>query len=252
MSTITYDSPLAVNYNDYHAQDENLFNLQVEKIMSYLNLNKSSTVIDAGCGAGRLIIPISDRVKRVVGVELSNGMATQAVENITRSGIGNVSIHQNSWDKQMPYLDKVDGIYFSMSLHQMGSKEEQLKILNDSFKVLKDDGKILLITISNKQFSEILLNRFFPGLDAIDKNRFIDIDELKNVYPNIVSIEEHIVYKVYDKDVFLNMVENKYISSLQMISEESFQEGFKALQLEYELVSEIVVPDCYTYITFRK
>lgn len=251
MGTISYDSELAVNYNTYHAQDDNLFKLQVEKIISYLDLKETSRVSDAGCGAGRLIVPISEHVGALQGVELSKGMFDEALVNTKKCN--NVAIIQKSWDDYARSTTEkyYDGVYFSMSLHQMGSKEEQHTILKNTFKIIKDGGKLLLITISNKQFGEILLNKFFPELDKIDKARFIDVAEFKQKYNNIVSIEEHTVYKTYPKEQFIDMVENKYISSLQMISDENFQKGLEGMKDYYLDENTIVVPDCYTYITFQ-
>ena len=256
MSEIIYDAPLASNYNTYHAQDQALFDLQVKKIYSYLDLNERSIVADAGCGAGRLVVPIAPKVQAIHGIELSEGMYNEAWANCEK--LGNVVLVKSSWDdyvrKVVPgFSYKYDAVYFSMSLHQMGTKEEQFKIIDDTLNVLKPGGKILLITVSNRQFKEILLNKYFPELDQIDRNRFIDVSEFRGRYAGkVVYAEEHTVYKTYETETFLNMVRNKYISSLQLISDTSFKSGVQLMENIYKGEDTLIAPDCYTYITLEK
>lgn len=45
---------------------------------------------DFGCGVGRLIIPLSKRVKSAVGIDVSPSMLEEAAKNVTREGIGNI------------------------------------------------------------------------------------------------------------------------------------------------------------------
>ncbi len=258
---VVYHEELANNYNEYHSQEQRLFNLQIEKIYSYLNLSNLSSVIDAGCGAGRLLIPMSDFVSQITGVELSLGMfktAMQDVKNRTRTvsnSILEITLQNESWQeflqKNIIKGTKVDGIYFSMSLHQMGSKEEQHNIITQSLELLKDNGKLLLITVSDKQFDKNLLNLNFPSLDKIDRERFIDVEELIKRH-NVTSVEEHTVYKKYDKETYIKMLENKYISSLQLISEEFLKEGINKIKETYKDTDTVIVPDFYTYVVIEK
>ncbi|RKT26194.1 methyltransferase family protein [Paraburkholderia sp. RAU2J] len=45
---------------------------------------------DFGCGVGRLIMPLSRRVKSAVGIDVSPSMLEEAARNVTREGIRNV------------------------------------------------------------------------------------------------------------------------------------------------------------------
>jgi hypothetical protein len=118
---------------------------------------------------------------------------------------------------------------------------------------MKPGGKILIITVSHRQFKEILLNKFFPELDQIDRQRFIDVSEFRSKYQgSVIYAEEHTVYKTYPKEVFMNMVRNKYISSLQLITPLSFASGLNVMETVYKDEESMIAPDCYTYITLQK
>jgi 2-polyprenyl-3-methyl-5-hydroxy-6-metoxy-1,4-benzoquinol methylase len=47
--------------------------------------------VDFGCGTGRLVIPLSRRSAKVVGIDVSDAMIEEARRNCTAQGIGNVS-----------------------------------------------------------------------------------------------------------------------------------------------------------------
>src|SRR5262249_39815985 len=64
-----------------------------ETIRSHLAPDfKPNSVLDFGCGVGRLLIPLAERCERVVGVDVSDTMLREAQENCHRGGLTNICL----------------------------------------------------------------------------------------------------------------------------------------------------------------
>ncbi|MEO6720581.1 MAG: class I SAM-dependent methyltransferase [Ferruginibacter sp.] len=57
---------------------------------------KFKTILDFGCGTGRLVIPFSAIAERVVGIDVSPSMLNEAEKNLKRLGIDNVNLIQSN------------------------------------------------------------------------------------------------------------------------------------------------------------
>jgi len=57
---------------------------------------KLKSVLDFGCGTGRLILPFSSKAERVTGIDVSRSMLNEAEKNLKRRGINNVELIQSN------------------------------------------------------------------------------------------------------------------------------------------------------------
>ncbi|MEA1866139.1 MAG: class I SAM-dependent methyltransferase [Euryarchaeota archaeon] len=71
---------------------------RTEKQLANLELKPDYTVLDVGCGTGRLAIPIAKRVKAVTAVDQSTGMLACLQENMERGGITNITSINKRWE----------------------------------------------------------------------------------------------------------------------------------------------------------
>lgn len=62
------------------------------------------SVLDFGCGVGRVTLPLASRVERAVGVDISPAMLSEAARNAEARGVGNVR-----WILSDDTLSRVDG-----------------------------------------------------------------------------------------------------------------------------------------------
>jgi SAM-dependent methyltransferase len=68
--------------------------------------NRRSVILDIGAGAGRLAIPLAERVRRVLAVESSPSMRRALEERIMERKIDNVELIAGRWpDVQAPQVD---------------------------------------------------------------------------------------------------------------------------------------------------
>src|SRR2546428_7719929 len=69
-------------YDDHLSEDPYLREVEVAVVLSALDLEPGHTVVDAGCGTGRLLEPLLDRAARVVGVDHSPASLEVARERV--------------------------------------------------------------------------------------------------------------------------------------------------------------------------
>ncbi len=73
----------------------------VEKVMGklirFFHLRENYTfenVLDFGCGTGRLVIPFAEKYKKVTGIDISDGMLSEALIQINSKRLTNISLLQ--------------------------------------------------------------------------------------------------------------------------------------------------------------
>ena len=74
-----------------------------EKELNALPLLPSDTVLDIGCGPGRMMIPVSKRVREVIGIDSSPAMVEICKNNIKHSGVTNATCFEADWEADVDY-----------------------------------------------------------------------------------------------------------------------------------------------------
>ncbi|MDX2232551.1 MAG: 23S rRNA (uracil(1939)-C(5))-methyltransferase RlmD [Leptolyngbyaceae cyanobacterium bins.349] len=77
----------------------------VHVILDQLNLQGTETVLDAYCGIGTLTLPIAQRVKRAIGLEVQPEAITQAAQNAALNQLDNVTFQTGTVEALLPQLD---------------------------------------------------------------------------------------------------------------------------------------------------
>lgn len=75
----------------------------------------SGTAVDFGCGVGRLVVPLADRYRHVIGIDVSPAMIAEAQRNCAAHGVANVSFSASPLD--LP--DRVDLVHSSLVLQHI-------------------------------------------------------------------------------------------------------------------------------------
>lgn len=125
-----------------------------KKVTNYLkNISKDKIVLDAGCGTGKFLNILEENSKKYIGIDLSNKQLEKAKNKSNKntskficSNLSEINIEDN----------KIDLIVASWVLGTITNLEERNKCLSELKRLLKPNGKIILIeNDENSEFEEI-------------------------------------------------------------------------------------------------
>lgn len=110
----------------------------VEKVIDGLPLASDWQVLEIGCGIGRLLRPLSERVARAVGVDLSQEMIELGREYCV--GRPNVELHWT--DGSLDFLpdDRFDFVFSHIVFQHVPRKSYVQRYLREAARVLKPGG----------------------------------------------------------------------------------------------------------------
>ncbi|MBS1229461.1 MAG: ubiE 1 [Proteobacteria bacterium] len=128
-------------------------------IVEHLRLEQGMAVLDAGCGPGRLTVPVAKRVGAagvVVAVDVQSGMLDRARQKVAAAGLGNVQfVPAGLGEGRLP------GGYFDRALliTVLGEITNPKAALVEIFNALKPGG-ILSVT-------EVIFDPHFQGVGTV-------------------------------------------------------------------------------------
>ena len=199
----------------------------LEKIIRYGEFSSGNIILDIGCGTGQFAATLNSLNRfTVCGLDSSVDMLRHA-QNKSRDilwilGSGQV----------LPFHDNLfDCVYMTFVIHHLDNKEQTLQ---EVLRVLRRNGKCVVMTISHNQIRKSVL-RYFPQITAIDLNRFPSLLSLRGSMIEIgfSNVHYHIV-KRCDENIptneYLEKVRKRYSSTLTLLSKEAFHKGYKIFE----------------------
>lgn len=116
-----------------------------ENQLKMLNLKKTDTVLDIGCGTGRLAIPIAKKVRKVYALDASREMIKIVKKCVEGEKLNNVQAINTNWESfDINSIEKVD---VTISYNSLGVYEIR-KALEKSNEITKRD--IYIFTFAGK------------------------------------------------------------------------------------------------------
>ena len=197
-------------------------------LVQIAKIDKSARVLDLGCGTGNLIAAIRDiSLCACVGVDLSYEMLCIARDKIPEAIFLQSTLAEMSFSQAV--FDCVVGSFF---LHQLPANQHP-RVIDECYRLLRN-GYLIIITLSHPQIEDGVYGRFFPEVIDIDQVRFPPIHQICQWF-QVSGLVEVRSETVMDRPIqidenFLFNVENKPISTLDMISKESFLQGMAKLR----------------------
>lgn len=128
-------------------------------IVGLLGLDPGMKVLDAGCGPGRLTLPLAEAVGaqgEVTALDLQDGMLARVREKVQAAGLQNVKfLHAGLGDGKLPeaYFDG------ALLVTVLGEIPDQIKALREIHHALKPGG-ILSVT-------EVIFDPHFQGRESV-------------------------------------------------------------------------------------
>jgi len=102
---------------------------------------EQSTVLDVGCGTGRLEFQLSDKCKKITGIDLSSKNIRVANKNLENTNYDNINfIHSDIQEFRINFNEKYDYAIVTYVLHEVDI-EQRISVLN----ALKNNAKKIII-----------------------------------------------------------------------------------------------------------
>ncbi|QQE77059.1 class I SAM-dependent methyltransferase [Alicyclobacillus sp. SO9] len=116
--------------------------LPPEKLLSVLPMEKEHTVVDVGAGTGYFAIPVAQRVKRVIAVDVEPKMLEELDRKLQENKVSNVElVPGEAADIPLP-AETADHVVASMILHEV---EPLSAGLAEIYRVLKPGGSLFCL-----------------------------------------------------------------------------------------------------------
>jgi len=129
------------------------YELAARDIVSYCS---QGTLLDIGTGPARLLLKLHQLslAMRLVGIDSSSAMITQAKRNITEAGLSEFIEVKEGSAEHIPFPDRCfDIVVSTVSMHHWKQPEA---CLNEIYRVLKDNSYALIYDIVSDTSKEIL------------------------------------------------------------------------------------------------
>ena len=195
-------------------------------LLKQIKLNKKSRILDIGCGRGKILANLSERLNllnKPIGLDIENHKdkskkiifkKTDALSFILKTKIS------------------FDLILIKQTIHLL-NKNEINKLLYTCKKKLNKDGKIIILSLDSKKNEipafNLMKNRLKKSLIR-DESYFNLI--IKN---NPKTIIRNFIFSVrISKTKYLQMIKDRYISTLLNFSDKQISDGLIEIRNKYK------------------
>src|SRR6266496_1933136 len=117
--------------------------LSKQELLSFIDPKPDETVFDAGCGTGGNILLLHSRVKRIVGMDCSQGAVDRCRRRINSNELKNVKVIQGSITR-VPLPDSSVDKVLCMSVLQYVDDNDVKLAFEEFVRILKDRGVLVL------------------------------------------------------------------------------------------------------------
>lgn len=218
VKNLLYDSEAYYKDNDYYE----LFSIAEDyegKVKDYLNnLGKYDVVLDAGCGTGKYLNTLEDISNEYIGIDLSSDQLKKASKKIMKDNSKLLNANLTS----IPLPDNsVDLIVSCWVLGTITDTNDRKKALSELKRVLKSNGKIILIENAEVGEFEVLRNHHIDGKtkiynDWLKNNGFWESLNIATRFIFATKVEaQNCIKNIYGKDIASkinsNIIEHKIV-----------------------------------------
>jgi len=125
----------------YNAQWNKWSEASLNWLLDHAQATNQDRVLDVATGTGFTALAFAARVKEVIGLDVSEGMLTQARANAQKEGLSNVRFEKGAAES-LPFPDaSFDKVTCRVAPHHFLSVE---RFCSEAYRVLKPGGKLLI------------------------------------------------------------------------------------------------------------
>lgn len=245
-------------YNDYYKQVAHLFtdirldqkeeiDLTLDVVKKYVN-PEFGRLLDIGTGTGRYAIPLVRQGYKVVGLDRSHDQLKYFPLNSANAICAN--------SMMLPFKDAE---FFCclciLMLHQL-QDDERNKTLHEIFRVLRNDGYLVIKTCTHDDLHKRPFNDIFPTGLKVNLSRYPDIDLLKHEiqYLGFRKVETASTFSLQNLETpkLLHSIKNKHNSTMALIPNQEFEEGCRLLEDLLQHIEYVQIPHYHTIVVAKK
>ena len=194
-------------------------------ILKQVKLNRNSRILDIGCGRGKILANLSNRLRlfnKPIGLDIENHKDKS--KKIIFKKIDALS-----------YVSKTkitfDLILIKQTIHLL-KKKQAIKLLSICKNKLSPNGKIVILSLDPNK-NEI------PTFQLMNKKLNISLKKDEKLFNLILKNQNNIIIKKFVfhvqilKTKYLQMIKNRYISTLLNLSNKQINNGINEIQKNY-------------------
>ena len=197
-------------------------------LLKQVKLNKNSKILDIGCGRGKILGSLSSRLKlksKPIGIDIETHRDRDRRIHFKKV---------NAVDFIKRNKKKFDLIMIKQTIHLLKYKEIKKLVYNCKMH-LNQSGKILILSLetSNNEIPTFLLMK--KNLKkSLDRDKKI-IEYISKLHPK--NKNKRFSFKVkISRDKYIEMIKNRYISTLLGFSLHDIFKGINQINLKYKKI----------------
>ena len=216
-----------VDYDDLareYAQHRKIQPEVLKNLIQNSELNRSSKVLDVGCGTGNYTVALEKTVGcSCWGIEPSEQMLTKARQRTETAQL------QQGQAEKLNYSAAFFDLVFSVDvIHHVA---DRLAYFREAYRILKVSGKVCTVTDSEEIiYRRQPLSTYFPETIEIELQKYPRISDLRAImvetgFGNLQEFVAEFAYSLTD----IQSYSDKAFSSLHLISEKAFERGIQRM-----------------------
>ena len=195
-------------------------------LVKNININSKSKVLDIGCGRGKILGSLSKKLNfenKPLGIDIINHQDRDKRIDFKRI---------NAIDFSLRNKQKFDLILIKQTIHLMKLNEIK-KMLYLLKKKLSPNGKIFIFTLDTRKNEIPTFKKMNLGLNKSLKRDMKILKMITRLYPG--RIKKRFFYNVkIQKKKYLEMIKNRYISTLIPLTKKQLAEGIQEINSKYK------------------
>lgn len=178
--------------------------------------DKEDSVLDIGCGIGRLTVPVAERVKKVTAVDVADKMLELCKENVKKAGLENVTFKSLDWNEVEvgTNLEKHDIVYASRTV----ALKDVVKLNNMANKY------VYLLSFSQYPSLRDVQMELLEGIRGIEKRK---IDAVKG--------------RMFGYNVTFNLLYDLGIDPMVKVVDDGFERYYDSKEEAYNDLRQVAV-----------
>ena len=195
-------------------------------LIKNLNINSKAKILDIGCGRGKILGSLSSKLrlrKKPLGIDIINHKDKDKRIKFQKINVIDFSKRNK---------EKFDFILIKQTIHLIRLNEIK-KILYRLKKRLNPKGKILIFTLDTSKNEIPTFKTMKIKLTKSLKRDKKILELISKIFPH--RSQKKFIYSVkINKKKYLEMIKNRYISTLIPLSEKQLLKGIQEIRTKYK------------------